>query len=101
MVDSTAPTPGWMRPAAPDRHPPKGPVAPPLCPFAVRRPASTVRTHPAAQTAESTIESRRDASLVDLEVADFHAVDRDHGDALEVAPVQDVVGLDVDELEAE
>jgi hypothetical protein len=55
MVDSTTVTTAWPRPAAPVRHPPKGPVALPLCPFAVRRPASTVHDHAAAPAAESTI----------------------------------------------
>jgi hypothetical protein len=55
MADSPIPTTGWTRLAAPDRHPPKGPVAPPLFPFVVRRPASTIHGHPAARIEESTI----------------------------------------------
>jgi CheY-like chemotaxis protein len=38
-----------------DRHPPKGPVALPLCPFSVHRPASTVRAHAGTRAMESTI----------------------------------------------
>ena len=34
MADSTTPTTAWPRLAAQDRHPLKGPVAPPLCPLA-------------------------------------------------------------------
>jgi hypothetical protein len=55
MIDSTTPAFVWKRPAATDRHPPKRPVALPLCRFGVHRPASTVRIHPITATAESTI----------------------------------------------
>ena len=48
-------TPARRRLAAPDRHPLKGPVAPPLCPSGVHRPASTIRGQAAAQTAEPTV----------------------------------------------
>src|SRR4051812_39975266 len=55
MADSTTYAPAWARPAAPDRHPLKRPVAPPLCRSHVHRPASTVRGHAGTQAAESTI----------------------------------------------
>src|SRR5919198_5798777 len=60
MIDSTTPASAWHPPtagrlrrrpsvpAAPDRHPRRGPVALPLCPLHVRRPASTVRRPPPA-----------------------------------------------------
>jgi hypothetical protein len=41
MTEATTPAPAWARPAAPDRHPLKGFVAPPLPPSRVHRPAST------------------------------------------------------------
>jgi hypothetical protein len=56
MADSTTPTTAWTRLAAPDRHPAKGPVEPPLFPFAGHRPASTIHDHAAARVAESTIQ---------------------------------------------
>jgi hypothetical protein len=43
------------RPAAPDRHGPKGSVAPPLSPFGPRRPASTVHGHLAPPAIEPVI----------------------------------------------
>jgi hypothetical protein len=55
MTDSTTPTTAWTCLAAQDRHPLKGPVALPLCPFVVRRPASTMHAHAAAAAAESII----------------------------------------------
>jgi hypothetical protein len=55
MANSTTPTPAWACLAAPDRHPPKGPVALPLCPFVVHRPASTIHGQAAARAADSTI----------------------------------------------
>ncbi len=55
MTDSTAHAPAWARPAAPDRHPLKRPVAPPLCRSHVHRPASTVRGHAGTRAAESII----------------------------------------------
>jgi hypothetical protein len=55
MTDSGPPTTVWHRPAAPDRHGPKGPVPQALCPFGPRRPASTVRHHPAARGPDSII----------------------------------------------
>src|SRR6188508_3508368 len=74
MVDSKPATPGCPRPAAPDRHGPKGSVALPLSPFGPRRPASTVHDHPAPRDSESTIERvpspaawpRRGGSAFDL-----------------------------------
>jgi hypothetical protein len=41
--------------AAPDHHPPKGPVALPLFPFDVRRPASTIHGRAAVRAARPTI----------------------------------------------
>ena len=55
MADPTTPTTAWTRLAAPDRHPAKGPVALPLFPFVVHRPASTIHDHAAARAAGSTI----------------------------------------------
>jgi hypothetical protein len=55
MAASTTPTTAWRRLAAPDRHPPEGPVALPLFPSVVHRPASTIRGQAAARAAESTI----------------------------------------------
>jgi len=55
MTDSTTRTTAWGRPAAPDRHPPKGPVPEALFPFAVHRPASTGHRHAAARAADSII----------------------------------------------
>jgi hypothetical protein len=55
MSDSTTPTTACPRPAAPDRHGPKGSVALPLSPFGPRRPASTGHGHAAARAAESII----------------------------------------------
>jgi hypothetical protein len=55
MAGPATPTTGWKRPAAPDRHPSKRPVALPLCHFDVRRPASTVRIHPIAAATIPTI----------------------------------------------
>src|SRR3954468_17157641 len=43
------------RPAAPDRHGPKGSVSLTLSPFGPRRPASTVHGHPAARATESIV----------------------------------------------
>jgi hypothetical protein len=55
MADSTTPTAICPRPAAPDRHGPKGSVSLTLSPFGPRRPASTVHGHLAARAMESTI----------------------------------------------
>jgi len=55
MTDSKPSTPSWRRPAAPDRHPPGRSVPPALSRPCVRRPASTVRRHPAARDPESII----------------------------------------------
>jgi hypothetical protein len=55
MADSTTRATAWTRLAAPDRHPPKGPVPEALFPFAVCRPASTIHDHAATRAAESTI----------------------------------------------
>jgi hypothetical protein len=55
MADSATPTTICPRPAAPDRHGPKGSVALPLSPFGPRRPASTVHEQLAARAAESAI----------------------------------------------
>jgi hypothetical protein len=55
MTESTTPAPAWRRPAAPDRHPPKGPVSLTLFPFCVRRPASTVRSQAGTAAADSVI----------------------------------------------
>jgi hypothetical protein len=55
MVDSTTPAPDCTRPAAQGGTRQKGPVALPLCPFGVHRPASTVHAHPGTAAAESTI----------------------------------------------
>jgi hypothetical protein len=55
MAEATTPTTAWTRLAAPDRHATKGPVAPPLFPFAAYRPASTIHGHAAAWVATSTI----------------------------------------------
>jgi hypothetical protein len=55
MAGSSTPTTAWRCLAAPDRHPPKGPVALPLFPFGVHRPASTIHDHAAARAAEPTI----------------------------------------------
>jgi hypothetical protein len=55
MTESTTPTPSCPRPAAPDRHGPKGSVALPLSPFGPRRPASTVHGHLAARAMDSVI----------------------------------------------
>jgi hypothetical protein len=55
MVESAAPVPACTRFVAPDRHGPKGPVPPALCPFAPRRPASTAHAHAGTATADSTI----------------------------------------------
>src|ERR671920_811618 len=58
MVDSTTHAPSFHRPAAPDRHPRRGPVAPPLFPLRGHRPASTVRRHSGTSAARSTIRWR-------------------------------------------
>jgi hypothetical protein len=55
MTDSMAPTTICPRPAAPDRHGPKGSVSLTLSPFGPRRPASTVHAHLAARAMESII----------------------------------------------
>jgi len=55
MIDSPTPTPPRGYLAAPDRHPTKGPVAMPLFPFIVHRPASTIQARGAAAAEESTI----------------------------------------------
>jgi hypothetical protein len=55
MTDSMTPTTICPRPAAPDRHGPKGSVSPTLSPFGPRRPASTVHGHLAARAMESII----------------------------------------------
>jgi len=55
MTESTAPTTICPRPAAPDRHEPKGSVAPPLSPFGPGHPASTVHGHLAARTMDPII----------------------------------------------
>jgi hypothetical protein len=55
MTDPTTPTTVCPRPAAPDRHGPKGAVSPTLSPFGPRRPASTVHGHPAARAMGSII----------------------------------------------
>jgi hypothetical protein len=55
MIASTTPATVWTRLAAPDRHAPKEPVAPPLCSFGPCRPASTTRAHPATEAAEAII----------------------------------------------
>jgi Phosphotransferase enzyme family len=67
MADSTTPTTSWWRPAAQDRHPLKGPVAPPLCPSRGHRPASTGHHHSAARAAEPTICVRADPVLGPLD----------------------------------
>src|SRR5262245_58737374 len=59
MADSTTPAPACTRPAAPDRHGPKGPVPRALCPLGPRRPASTARAHAGTAAAESAISARR------------------------------------------
>ena len=55
MTESATPTVPWGCLAAPDRHPSKGPVALPLFPFVVHRPASTIQARGAAAAAESII----------------------------------------------
>jgi hypothetical protein len=55
MTDSTTTAAAWRRPAAPDRHPPKGPVSVTLFPFAGRRPASTGHHHAATVAADTII----------------------------------------------
>ncbi len=55
MAGSATPATTWRRLAAPDRHPPEGPVALPLFPSAVHRPASTIRGHVTARATEPTI----------------------------------------------
>ena len=55
MADSTTHTTVCPRPAAPDRHVPKGSVSLTLSPFGPRRPASTVHGHLAARAIESII----------------------------------------------
>jgi hypothetical protein len=55
MTESTTPTTICPRPAAPDRHGPKGSVALPLSPFGPQRPASTVHGHLAARAMASVI----------------------------------------------
>src|SRR5919107_1821439 len=75
MVDSTITAAGWKRPAATDRHPPKRPVALPLCRFGAHRPSSTVRIHPTPPTAKSTISARgvqRAQQLVDWDTRAHH-----------------------------
>jgi hypothetical protein len=55
MTDSATPTAICPRPAAPDRHGPKGSVSVTLSPFGPRRPASTVHGQLPARAAESII----------------------------------------------
>jgi hypothetical protein len=55
MTGSTTPTTICPRPAAPDRHGPKGSVSLTLSPFDPRRPASTVHGHLAARAMEPII----------------------------------------------
>jgi hypothetical protein len=55
MTDSTTPTTICPRPAAPDRHGPKGSVSLTLSPFGPRRPASTVHGQLAARAMKSII----------------------------------------------
>src|SRR5262245_21191396 len=55
MVESASPAPACTRSAAPDRHRPKGPVPPALCPFGPRGPASAARAHAGTAAADSTI----------------------------------------------
>ena len=54
-ADPTTRTSAWRRLAAPDRRPPERPVAPPLFPSVVHRPASTIRGQAAARAAGSTV----------------------------------------------
>jgi hypothetical protein len=55
MTDSTTPTAICPRPAAPDRHGPKGSVSQTLSPFGPRRPASAEHGPLAARAMESVI----------------------------------------------
>jgi len=55
MVDSTTLAPVCTRSAAPAGTRQKGPVALPLFPFGVHRPASTDHAHPGTTAMESTI----------------------------------------------
>jgi hypothetical protein len=55
MTDSTTYAPAWARPAAPDRHPLNGAVAPPLSPSRGHRPASTVRGQAGTRAMKSII----------------------------------------------
>jgi hypothetical protein len=55
MIDCTTPAPGCTRSAAQDGTRQKGPVALPLFPFGVHRPASTVHAHPGTAAAQSII----------------------------------------------
>src|SRR3954465_15899087 len=55
MVDPTTPVPVCTRPAAQDGTRQKGPVALPLCPFGVHRPASTGHAHPGTAATGSTV----------------------------------------------
>jgi hypothetical protein len=55
MTDSTTPTAPRNCLAAPDRHPPKGPVQEALFPFGVHRPASTIQDRGAARAEKSII----------------------------------------------
>ena len=52
--DPTTPASAWTRPAALDRHPPKGPMPRRCCPFAVHRPASTGHGHAGARPQDQT-----------------------------------------------
>jgi len=56
MTESATPTVPWGCLAAPDRHPSKGPVALPLFPFDVYRPASTIQARETAGAADSAIQ---------------------------------------------
>jgi len=55
MTEATTRTTPRCRLAAPDRHPPKGPVQTALFPFGVHRPASTIQDRGAARAAASII----------------------------------------------
>jgi len=55
MAEFTTHATARPRLAAQDRHPLKEPVALPLFPFNVHRPASTIRDQAAARAASSTI----------------------------------------------
>jgi hypothetical protein len=55
MTESATPATICPRPAAPDRHGPKGSVSLTLSPFGPRRPASTVHGHLATRATDSII----------------------------------------------